>query len=119
MDPIRPGQTTATHLTGQATINPAPYSHYTNGCSVKENLLDQDIYNEHGDKMGDLRDVILGADGRAQYYVVGVGGFLGMGEHDVRIACDHIEHTGDRFVLRGYTKDQLKELPNTQNLRQI
>lgn len=42
-----------------------------------------------------------------------------MGEHAVRIACDHIEHTADRFILRGYTKDQLKELPNTHHLRQI
>lgn len=118
MDPIRSGQA-STSPAGQATINSAPYTRYPNGCSVKDDLLNQDVYNEQGEKMGDVRDVVLGVDGRAQYYVVGVGGFLGMGEHAVRIACDHIEHTADRFILRGYTKDQLKELPNTHHLRQI
>ena len=116
--PTRPGITPATP-TGQAAIHPTPYSHYANGCSVKEDLLNHDIYNELGEKVGDLRDVVLGADGRAQYYVVGVGGFLGLGEHDVRISCENIEHTADRFVLRGYTKDQLKELPSTHHIRRI
>lgn len=118
-DPTRSGQTTATPHSGQAALNPAPYSYYPEGCSVKEDLLNRDIYNELDEKIGDLRDVVLGADGRAHYYIVGVGGFLGLGEHDVRISCEHIEHTADRFILRGYTKDQLKELPSTHHLRQI
>lgn len=110
-NPLNPAVPTA--------VTSAPYHHYPEGCSVKDNLLNRDIYNELDEKIGDLRDVVLGADGRVQYYVIGVGGFLGIGEHDVRISCDHIEHTPDRFILRGYTKDQLKELPSIHHVRQI
>ncbi|AQS50468.1 hypothetical protein PAEH1_00980 [Paenalcaligenes hominis] len=108
-DPNQPIPTTTSTL----------YSHYPNGCAVKEDLLNRDVYNEFDEKIGDLRDVILGADGRAQYYVIGVGGFLGLGEHNVRIACDHLHHNADHLILKGYTKDQLKDLPDSHHLRQI
>ena len=34
------------------------------------------VYNGKNDKVGDINDLILGADGKALYAIVGVGGFL-------------------------------------------
>lgn len=111
MQPIDSNRPISPHL------DATPFANYPNGCAVKEDLLNSDIYNEFDEKIGDLRDVILGADGKALYYVIGVGGFLGLGEHNVRVACEHIHHNTNHFMLKGYTKEQLKELPNTHPLR--
>jgi sporulation protein YlmC with PRC-barrel domain len=41
------------------------------------------VYNEQNEKVGDINDIILDKDSKVTGYVIGVGGFLGMGEHDV------------------------------------
>ena len=92
------------------------------GWSVKDHVMGKKVYNEQNDKVGDIRDVILDGNGEISYYVVGVGGFLGVGEHDVAIAADNLSlrESADKdkdqvnFELRGYNKDQLKELPEVK-----
>lgn len=94
--------------------NSAPASEPTKtvtGWSVKDKILGTEVYNEKDDKVGSIDDVILADNGKAVYFVVGVGGFIGMGEHDVAIPYDKITKTGDKLVLAGYTKDQLKAMP--------
>ncbi|TKR53234.1 PRC-barrel domain containing protein, partial [Allopusillimonas ginsengisoli] len=66
------------------------------------------------EKVGDISDVVLTTDGQAAYFVVGAGGFLGMGEHDVAIPYEKIQQNGDKLVLPGFTKDQLKALPKVE-----
>lgn len=89
-------------------------AHHVTGWSIKENIMGKDVYNEKGEKVGDIRDVILNSEGKAADYVIGVGGFLGMGEHDVAIPFDKLQVGDDRFVLQGYTKEQLKDLPKAK-----
>ncbi len=84
------------------------------GWSVKNNLIGKSVYNEQDEKVGDIRDVVLNPDGTATHYVVGVGGFLGMGEHDVALPFNELHAANDRFTLQGYTKDRLKELPQVE-----
>ncbi len=43
------------------------------------------VYNEQNERLGDINEIILDKDGKTLGYVVGVGGFLGMGEHDILI----------------------------------
>jgi hypothetical protein len=56
-------------------------------------------------------DVILTPDNFASFAVVGVGGFLGLGKHDVAIPMQQLEIASDGFVLPGGTKDNLKAMP--------
>ena len=84
------------------------------GMSVKNDIMGKTVENEDDDKVGDVRDVILDEDGEATHYVIGAGGFLGVGEHNVAISIDDIERGDDRFILRGYSKDELKELPSVE-----
>lgn len=81
------------------------------GVSVKNSIMGKSVQNEAGDKIGDISDVVLATDGQVAYFIVGAGGFLGMGEHNVAIPYDKIKQNGDKLVLPGYTKDQLKALP--------
>jgi len=61
--------------------------------------------------VGDVKDLVMSSDGKVTHVILGVGGFVGVGEHPVAIPFDEINTTGDKLTLRGYTKDKLKEMP--------
>lgn len=81
------------------------------GLSAKSHFIGKSVYNEADEKVGDINDVILSQDGKATHLIVGAGGFLGMGEHNVAIPFDKISGGSEKLMLQGYTKEQLKELP--------
>ena len=58
-------------------------------------LVGINVYNEANEKIGDVNDVILGKSGRVENVVLGVGGFLGMGEHYVAVAYDKLKWTNE------------------------
>ena len=54
-------------------------------------LAGVDVYNEANEKIGDINDVILDKSGKAEKVILGVGGFLGMGEHYVAVPFEKIK----------------------------
>jgi sporulation protein YlmC with PRC-barrel domain len=54
-------------------------------------LVGVNVYNEANEKIGDINDVILDKSGKAEKVILGVGGFLGMGEHNVAVAFDKLK----------------------------
>ena len=50
-----------------------------------------DVYNNSNEKIGDIREVLLNRDGKAEAVVIGVGGFLGIGERDVALPFSEIK----------------------------
>jgi sporulation protein YlmC with PRC-barrel domain len=54
-------------------------------------LVGVNVYNEANEKIGDISDVILGKSGKVENVVLGVGGFLGAGEHYVAVAYDKLK----------------------------
>jgi len=56
-------------------------------------LIGVNIYNEQNEKLGAISEIILDPAGKVTGYVVGVGGFLGMGERDILV-----EPTKIKFV---------------------
>ena len=54
-------------------------------------LVGVNVYNEANEKIGDISDVILDKSGKVENVVLGVGGFLGMGEHYVAVAYDKLK----------------------------
>src|SRR4051812_17988838 len=50
-----------------------------------------DVYNNSNEKIGDIREVLLDQSGKAEAVVIGVGGFLGIGEHDVAVPFSEIK----------------------------
>jgi hypothetical protein len=49
-----------------------------------------DVYN-NDEKIGDIRELLVGDNGRVEAVVIGVGGFLGLGEHDVAVPFQEIK----------------------------
>jgi sporulation protein YlmC with PRC-barrel domain len=43
----------------------------------------QNVYDNDNNKIGQIVDVLVSKDGKINSFVVGAGGFLGMGKHDV------------------------------------
>jgi sporulation protein YlmC with PRC-barrel domain len=54
-------------------------------------LVGLNVYNDANEKLGDINEVILDKSGRVAHVILGVGGFLGMGEHYVAVAFDKLK----------------------------
>jgi sporulation protein YlmC with PRC-barrel domain len=54
-------------------------------------LMGLDVYNEANEKLGDVNELILDKNGKVNAVVIGVGGFLGMGEHDIAVSIDKLK----------------------------
>ncbi len=54
-------------------------------------LMGLDVYNEANEKLGDINELILDKSGKVNAVVIGVGGFLGMGEHDIAVTMDKLK----------------------------
>ena len=84
------------------------------GWSAKKDIIGKAVYNDNNEKIGDVNDVIFSRTNSASFMVIGVGGFLGMGEHDVAVPLSRIKHDNDKLILAGATKDALKKMPEFQ-----
>jgi sporulation protein YlmC with PRC-barrel domain len=54
-------------------------------------LIGVDVYNEANEKIGAVEDLIVDKSGRVENVILGVGGFLGMGEHYVAVPMDKLK----------------------------
>ncbi len=72
----------------------------------------QNIYDPADNKIGEVMDVLLDAEGKATALVVGVGGFLGAGEKDVLVPFNAVRATtkdnNKWYLVMNTTKDALK-----------
>ena len=81
------------------------------GWSAKKQILGKGVYNDAGDKVGDINDLIVTPDKAVSYAIVGVGGFLGVGEHEIAVPVGQLKQKEGKIVLPGATKDALKAAP--------
>jgi sporulation protein YlmC with PRC-barrel domain len=84
------------------------------GWSAKKQILGKPVYNDRDDKVGDVDDLIIAPDSSVSYAIIGVGGFLGLGERQVAIPVNRFKNSEGRIVLPGATKDALQAMPSFQ-----
>lgn len=48
-------------------------------------LIGLNVYDTQNEKIGDIKEILLDKEGKVSTVAIGVGGFLGMGEHDVAV----------------------------------
>jgi hypothetical protein len=81
---------------------------------LASDLTGATVYSPQDEAIGDVNDVIVSRDGKVDGVVLGVGGFLGVGEKDVAIKMNQLKmmdtDTGIKLVL-DMTKDQLAAAP--------
>jgi sporulation protein YlmC with PRC-barrel domain len=78
------------------------------------NYYKQAVYDPKENKIGDIDDMLVDKSGKITGLVIGVGGFLGMGEKDVIVPFGSIKTAkkNDKWWLTlDETKDDLKNAP--------
>jgi hypothetical protein len=83
----------------------------TFGWSVKKSILGKWVYNEAGDKVGKVEDIIIAPDRNISYLIIGAGGFLGIDRHDVAIPITALQDKDGKLTLPGATKNIVKAMP--------
>lgn len=81
---------------------------------LANDLIGTTVYGAGNETLGEINDLLVEPDGSVSAAVIGVGGFLGVGEKNVAVPFQMVEKmrnaSGQRLVLRK-TKDELKSAP--------
>ena len=100
---------TATGAYAATTMSAAPSESWT-----VANYYKQDLYDPKETKIGKIDDVLVDKSGKITGLVVGVGGFLGVGEKDVIVPFTAVKNTkkdNKWWLTLDETKDGLKTAP--------
>lgn len=94
----------------EATLTQSP------GDIAMSKLVGASVYNQHNEHIGEVEDIIISSSGAVSTVVIGVGGFLGIGEKKVAMPFAALRaEKGDNNVIKivvEQTRESLKALPN-------
>lgn len=78
-------------------------------------FIGQAVHNTAGERLGDVNDLAFDRKGHISTVVIGVGGFLGMGEKSVGVPFSaltfKVGKDGERVVAVALTKQDLTQAP--------
>jgi sporulation protein YlmC with PRC-barrel domain len=78
-------------------------------------LIGAPVKNANRESIGDINDLIIDGEGKVAKVVVGVGGFLGLGERNVVLKMSELDigmdKNGSLVVRTSLTKAELEQLP--------
>jgi sporulation protein YlmC with PRC-barrel domain len=79
------------------------------------NLMKATVKNAGGESVGTINDALLDTSGQVTHYIIGVGGFLGIGERNVAVPFGTINISRDAnnavVVATTTPKETLSQLP--------
>ena len=106
--------TTATPVT-PATQSPAPSTAtYTTADQMERasKIIGATVYNDQNESVGSVNELLISDHNDISGVVLSVGGFLGINAKLVKVPPNEIRVTGNKLVMSGATKDQLKQMPD-------
>jgi sporulation protein YlmC with PRC-barrel domain len=110
-------QTTAPAPATTAPMEAAPQVKPADG-HLASNLIGETVYNgtsDDAENIGEVNDLVLNNEGQVEAIVVGVGGFLGIGQKSVALEFDLIEWAemdGDEYIVVETTREALDAQPD-------
>lgn len=89
---------------------------------LSSSFIGTDVMGPDEAKIGDINDVLFEKDGKVVAYVVGVGGFLGIGAKNVALAPASFQvvsgkTSADTKLKLNMTKDQLQQAASFETVR--
>ena len=78
------------------------------------NFYKQNVYDPSDNKIGGVDDILIDKEGRVTAVIIGVGGFLGMGEKDVAVPFSSVrasEKNNKWKLVLNTNKEALKTAP--------
>jgi sporulation protein YlmC with PRC-barrel domain len=86
--------------------------------ALASNMIGETVYTSDAadaESIGDINDLVVGEDGSINAVVIGVGGFLGVGEKNVAVNFDQIrwaeDDSGDQIAVFEASKEDLQNAP--------
>jgi sporulation protein YlmC with PRC-barrel domain len=64
-------------------------------------LVGLNVYNDSNESLGSINDLLTDKSGNIKGVVIGVGGFLGVGEHLVAVAFDKVKFVDEPIAYTG------------------
>ena len=117
--PSTTGVTTSPSTTGATTGSGSWYT-LRNTEMRASKLIGTRVKNAAGETIGDVNEILLDDQGRVAAMIVGVGGFLGVGEHQVAISPTGYkmvrDENGNAVIMVNATRDMLKNAPVVQKM---
>ena len=77
-----------TATTDRSNINTAVHR---DGQWRSSKLIGVNVYNDNNEKIGDIQELIVDKSGKVDNVILGVGGFVGMGEHYVAVPMEKLK----------------------------
>ncbi|UWR21239.1 PRC-barrel domain-containing protein [Sulfitobacter sp. S190] len=74
-----------------------------------EDLIGRSVATETGEDVGEVD--FIGVRGQTLVAIVGVGGFLGMGENEIAVPVEKLILRRDELILPEHTQSQLENMP--------
>jgi len=97
---------TPTATTDRANMAPATASDSASDATFQGNwraskVVGLNVYNDSNESLGSINDLLTDKSGNIKAVVIGVGGFLGVGEHLVAVPFDKIEFVNEPVAYNG------------------
>jgi sporulation protein YlmC with PRC-barrel domain len=98
---------TSTTTTDRANMAPAAASDTSsfNGDWRASKVAGLRVYNDKNESVGSINDLLMDKRGNIKAVVIGVGGFLGVGEHLVAVTFDKVKFVNEPMVYTGAAND--------------
>ena len=113
--PTQPQTSPPATTAPQATASPTQQqflSQQQPGQVLASDLMKKNILGSNNQRVGDVSDLVLSEKGDIVAVLVGVGGFLGIGEKTVAVPFDQLKRSPETNQLTGsFTREQLERAP--------
>ena len=104
-----------TATTDRANMAPAAASDSSfQGNWRASKLVGLSVYNDNNESLGSINDLLMDKDGNIKGVVLGVGGFLGVGEHLVAVAFDKMKFVNEPVAYTGVAGGPNANAPGTR-----
>lgn len=118
--PRQTAETTAPSLLSRPAANPAYLTRAADDQISIGSYYQRDIYGPGGERLGSVKDLIVGPDARITAAVLSVGRFLGIGEKDVAVPFASLlmeRKDGELRLSLNAAKDALQAAPAFEAIR--
>ena len=107
---------TPTATTDRANMPPAAASDSSSfqGNWRASKVVGLSVYNENNESLGSINDLLMDKDGNIKGVVLGVGGFLGVGEHLVAVPFDKMKFVNEPVAYTGVAGGPNANAPGTR-----
>ncbi|WP_458760484.1 PRC-barrel domain-containing protein [Afipia sp. TerB] len=83
--------TSSPSATAPSSTTPAASSQSFSDDWRASKIIGLSVYNESNEKLGSISELVVDKSGKIAAAVIGVGGFLGVGQHDIAVNFDQLK----------------------------